>query len=58
MNGAALGDLEQLQPLLGSERPGEFEFAIDAIEKYFLGFAIGAVFGVNFGMLEAYGDFF
>ena len=56
MNLTLLSDLEQLRALLITQRPVELDMQLDPIDLPFLGFAFGAIFGVDIRMLKPSGD--
>jgi hypothetical protein len=47
VDGALIGDLQQLGALLASERSSQLNDALNAIEHHRFGFAFGAIFGVD-----------
>jgi len=53
MDGALLRNFKQLRALIGSERAGEFNFTLNAVENPLFRLARLAVFRVNFRMPKA-----
>src|SRR6267142_2493443 len=56
MDRALAGDLQQSGPLLTVESPRESDLAVDPVEPALLRLALGAIDGVDLGVLQAYLD--